>query len=255
MIPPSPRVLACLGISLLAACAPPIRDPWGLSVARGGTASAPPLVASFQADLGVRPHAPGSMPFTVRIYGEAAGDEGSRDSSRPLRRYRLDAFGFPSSIVASWLWEDGRWLLLRHDRREALSGSGVALGGDSPVRLPDVRAVLGFLSGEPLPGFPGDSSVRPRSGGDGTVRWRHEGEEWVARLDPETGIPRSARSSSLELRYSRHREREGHVVPGQVVVVTEGDSLLTLTVRDWKPRPEWKRDPFRLIVPAGYHRE
>lgn len=250
-----PRSFASLAfafaLSSLSGCAPTVRDPWGHSVARGDEVPAP-VVARFQADLAVRPHAPGAAPFAARIYGEASDAKKGPGIAKPLRRYRLDAFGFSSAVVASWSWEDGRWLLVRHDRREAVAGEGEAAIGDLAVRLPDPRIVLGFLSGEPLPGFPGDSVVRV--GEDGRVRWRHAGEEWVARLDRATGIVHSASSPSFGLRYSSHRARQGHAIPGEVRVIAGGNTLLTLGVRDWKPFPEWKKDPFGLTVPAGYLR-
>src|SRR5690606_13950032 len=145
---------------------------------------APPPPAAVQADVGLLPRAPGAMPVSARLYAE------------PGLRYRLDVFGFPALIAASWVWADGGWLLVRHDRREARRGAGDALEApDLRVRVPDVHAALGFLWGAPLPGWPGDDSARAgavRNGG--TVRWTHAGEPWEARIDPATGLCLEARS-------------------------------------------------------------
>jgi hypothetical protein len=235
---------------LLAACAAPVRDPWGAAVTRGETVSHG-LPASFQADLGVLPHAAGSLPFSARLYGEARP---CSDSSGSLsRRYRLDVFGFPSAVVASWVWNDGSWLLVRHDRREAISGEGVSLGDpDSPVRIPDVPAVLGVLAGEPLPGYPG--SGQPVADG-GIVRWSYQGETWQARIDPNTGLCRKAESPSLALLYARHHLHDGVVIPDEIRILADGDTLVSLSVRDWKAAPAWKRDPFLLVAPPGYERK
>lgn len=237
---------------LLAACAAPIRDPWGMAVARGDS---PPLraPAAFQADLGVLPRARGALPFSARLYGEvrAAAVPRGDSSGPPARRYRLDLFGFPSAIAASWLWSDGRWLLVRHDRREAISGEGPALDmEDPPVRIPDVPAVLGVLAGELLPGYPGaGATVAPDSG---IVRWRVGNEDWEARIDPATGLCLEVKSPALALRYARPRLHGGIVIPEKIDILAGGDTLLSLTLRDWKASPTWKKDPFDLVAPPGY---
>jgi hypothetical protein len=231
----------CLGVSLwLAGCAPPLKDPWGLSVLRGEAPSPQPIPATFQADLGVQPRAPGSFPFSTRLYAE------------PSRRYRLDVQGFPSLIAASWLWDEGQWVLVRHDKREVRKGSGAGLEQDGvPLRLPDVHAVLGFLWGAPLPGFPGrDSAAGARR--DGSVRWTHAGEPWEARFDPVTGVCREARSPSLALRYASHRAHGKLAVPEEVEVFVGGESVLVLSVREWIVSPQWKKDPFSLSIPDSY---
>jgi hypothetical protein len=246
-----PSCVLSLCACLFVACAAPVRDPWGVAIARGESV-APRLPASFQADLGVRPHAAGSLPFSARLYGEA---HSSSDSAvRASRRYRLDVFGFPSAVMASWVWNDGNWLLVRHDMREAISGEGIALGAeDSPVRIPDVPAVLGVLAGEPLPGYPGTGQPVADSGG--IVRWYFRGEPWRARIDPDNGLCRKVESPSLALLYARHHLHDGVVVPDEIQVLADGDTLLSLSVRDWKASPAWKKDPFNLGVPVGYERK
>jgi hypothetical protein len=245
---------------LLAACAAPVRDARGLEIARGNPVAPRPPV-TFQADLSVQPHAPGSLPFSARLYGETGGAVGGEHGADPgpdtaaSYRYRLDAFGFPSAVVASWLWSGGRWTLVRHDRREVLSGEGFALGTeDSPIRIPDVRVVLGVLAGESLPGYPGLDE--PRVDENGTVRWRYGNETWEAKVDRNTGLCREARSASLALRYARHHVRDGIVIPDMIEVLSgEGDTVLSLEVRDWTAAPAWKKNPFDLVVPASYERK
>ena len=218
-----------------------------MAVARGEVGPPRRTPASFQADLGVLPHAPGSLPFSARLYGETGADSASV-------RYRLDAFGFPSAVVASWLWSDGRWTLVRHDRGEVITGEGSSLGvEDSPVQIPDVRVVLGVFAGEPLPGYPGVG--KPEADAGGLVRWRYQDETWEASIDPSTGLCREVRSASLTLSYARHHVRDGFVVPDAIEVVTRGgDTLLTLGVRDWKASPVWIKNPFDLVIPSGYKR-
>lgn len=239
------RPAALLAALLLAACAAPVRDPWGLAVVRGQMPSKPPVPASLQADLGLQPQARGALPFSTRLYAE------------PGVRYRLDVFGFPSLLAASWLWQDETWLLVRHDKRQVLSGSGpLRAQADLPLELPDPHAALGFLWGNPLPGFPDSGAVPPGFTADSTglVRWVYKDEPWEARIDPATGLCREVRSPRLTLRYAFHRKHAGLVVAEQAEIFSGGESLLVLKVRDWVASPPWKKDPFIMKVPEGYER-
>lgn len=235
--------LACA--SLMTACAPPLRDPWGMAVARGQLPPKHPAAATLQADLGLLPRMRGALPLSTRLYAQ------------PGVRYRLDVFGFPSLLAASWLWQDGSWLLVRHDKRQVRTGSGpLHAEDDLPLDLPDAHAALGFLWGNPLPGFPESDSARTQFTSDSTgrVQWVYNGEPWEARIDPATGICREVRSTHLTLRYSLHRAHGGMVIAEQAEIFSGEESLLVLRIRDWVASPPWKKDPFVLPVPEGYER-
>ena len=236
---------------LLTACAP-LKDPWGLAVSRGLTGDAlqqPPAPPdSLQADLGITPREPGLVPFTARLY------------AKPRRAYRMDAFGFPSLLAASYLWKEGRWMWVRHDSRQVWEGSGNQLELEgSPLQLPDVHAVLGFLWGRPLPGFiERDSLLAP--GPAGEIRWSYHGEVWQARIDKASGLCREVHSASLSMKYAKYgryggRKGERHgkrVLPGEVEILVNGASVMVLSVRELKDDPFWKKNPFALLPPAGY---
>jgi hypothetical protein len=210
-----------------------------LSVSQGEVLVPRPVPQTIQADLSVLPRARGAVPFSARLYAE------------PLHSYRVDVFGFPSLLAASWLWQNDQWLLVRHDKREARTGSGATLAEEGlPLRLPNVHDALGFLWGAPLPGYPGRDSAM--ADGGGVVRWTHEGEAWEARFDPVTGLCREARSPGLRLRYALHGPHGGMIIPGEAEIFSGGESLLLLRVRDWVASPPWKKDPFVLPVPEGY---
>jgi hypothetical protein len=234
----------------LVSCAPTIKDPWGLSLSRGETPARLQRPDSLQADLGITPRTPGAMPFSVRFYADL-GDSG-RFHADSARRYRIDVFGFPSLIAASWLWKENAWILVRHDQRSIRRGTGAVLAqADMPLNLPDVHAVLGFLWGAPLPGFSGEDSLTLSQTG-GVVRWTYRGEPWEARFDTTTGLCREVSSPSIILRYRQHRLRGGFVVPDEAEIFLDGKSLLTLRVREWAASPPWKKNPFELAVPMGY---
>jgi hypothetical protein len=205
----------------------------------------PPKVippATLQADLGLQPQARGALPVSARLY------------ANPGARYRLDIFGFPSLLAASWRWENGSWLLVRHDKRQVRTGSGALLGENGlPLDLPDVHATLGFLWGQPLPGFP-DSVTGFSADSDGVVRWLHAGQKWEARIDPVTGICRQVRSPTFSIRFSLHRKHGGLVIAEQAEIFSGEESLLILRVRDWIGSPPWRKDPFVMATPDGYER-
>ncbi len=282
-------LLAAVSLMGLVACAPPLKDPWGLAVVRAhedahgdarGDAVLSPPPHTLQADLTVTAHVPGAIPLSSRLYAE------------PGRRYRLDIFGLFTPVVASWAWygaghgaghgagytadtlkepaqgpagDTDEWLLVRHDTREVVTGTGTSFiplaASGKPVMIPDVHAVLGFLWGQPLPGFDGTSTTSPaRGAGEGgreggavhEVRWVHGGRPWSARFDRATGLCLEASSPDMTVRYGRHARQGERVLPREADVWIDGARVLTLSVRTRRENPVWQRDPFVLTIPAGY---
>lgn len=259
--------LALLSLLFLSACAPPLKDPWGLAVLRGEAVAEEPLPRTLQADLTVVAHnaesrAP-TIPLSSRLYAE------------PGHRYRLDIFGLFTPVAASWAWEADAWRLVRHDTREVITGAGTSFiplaASGRPLVIPDVHAVLGFLWGQPLPGFTAPVDAPPGSGaGEGTgdeegnagkegqdeepgvVTWTQGGKPWRARFDPATGLCFEASSPDMTLRYGRYERQGARAVPREIEVWIEGARVLTLSVRARRENPAWARDPFVLTIPPGY---
>jgi hypothetical protein len=235
------KFLLAAVLLLLTACAP-LRDPWGLAVSRGLPGEALPPPDSLQADVGITPRASGLIPFSTRLY------------AKPNHAYRIDAFGFPPLIAASYLWTEGRWMWIRHDKKQVGEGTGNQLElEDSPLRLPDVHAVLGFLWGRALPGFlERDTLLAP--GPAGEIRWIHQGETWEAHMDAATGLCREVRSAGLSIKYGLHERRGGRVIPGEAEIFADGVSIMVLRLRDLNESPKWRKNPFVLVPPPGYER-
>jgi hypothetical protein len=219
---------------LLISCAP-TRDPFGLALLKGRTPS-PAAPESLRVDVGIALSQKGALPFSARLYAE------------PYRRYRLDAFGFPSRIAASYLWIEGRWTLQLYAKREIFQGRGdsVSLDVDGlSLHLPDVHALLGPLWGDPLPGFRNrDSGTLARSGD--TLRWSSRGINWLARFDSLTGLCLETHSSTLKFRYSHHQRQGARIVPRDIEVFLNGESVMELQVNQIDEHPVWKKDPFTL---------
>lgn len=275
--------LALLSLLFLSACAPPLKDPWGLAVLSGEAVAEEPLPRTLQADLTVVAHnaesrAP-TIPLSSRLYAE------------PGHRYRLDIFGLFTPVAASWAWEADAWRLVRHDTREVVIGTGTSFiplpASGQPLMIPDVHAVLGFLWGQPLPGFRrvgsghADSTLptpgrgagagvgekasgtgafpAPEGPGDpenpenpGQVAWTYGGQPWTARFDPATGLCREVSSPDMTLRYGRYERQGARAVPREIEVWIEDARVLTLSVRARRENPAWARDPFVLTIPPGY---
>jgi hypothetical protein len=239
---------AALGALLaagLSGCAAP-RDPWGLEVSRGREPAPLSVPDSLQAELAVSPGEPGSLPFTARLYARPGKSGAPARPARPA--YRLDAFGFSAAALASYRWRDGAWLLVRHDEKRFWEGRGNGLEVEgASLSLPDVHAVLGFLWGDLLPGFPGGAFTA-----DTLVRWTHQGEPWEAAFDPETGVCREARSPSLRIRYAMYKMRDGRALPEQAEIFVDGKPAAVLRLRGLVRNPDWKKDPFQLNIPPAY---
>ena len=224
----------------LISCAPPIRDPFGTALRQGRV---PSSVApeSLSADLGITPRQKGLSPFAARLY------------ARPYHQYRVDAMGLVST-VASYVWAGDHWTLLLNEKREVWTGAGDTLDVEGlPLRLPGVNAVLGFLWGDPLPGFRNRDADTLAWSGD-TLQWKVHGTRWQAIFDPVSGACLEARSSELALRYSGQRRYGSHVLPGEVEVFADGKSLLLMDINKVEEHPGWKKNPFELSVPASYER-
>jgi hypothetical protein len=226
---------------LLTACAP-TRYPLGLALRQGRL---PPVSVpdSLRVDLEILPLAtPGAFPVSARLYAQ------------PHRRYRLEVFGFASVIAASYLWQEGHWILLLHQKHAAFYGQGDSLIIEGQeIRIPDVHALLGFLWGEPLPNFLDRDGEALDWRGD-TLRWSAHGIAWWARFDPASGACLEAHSPSLGLKYGALRSFSKRALPEEVRVVKDGHAMLALRVRQVEDFPAWKMNPFVLKVPSGYMR-
>jgi hypothetical protein len=205
---------------------------------------------SLRADLGILILNPkGAPPLSGRLFASA-------DSSGNVR-FRLDIFGFPSLLAASWFQSANQWTLMLPQRREVWEGKGesMTLSGLGPesgdLTLPAAEGLFGFLFGHPLIGFDGRDSVAPTWSGD-TLRWIHRGVGWAATYDTAHGICRQVFSPTLRVRYGRYRRQGNRAVPREVEIEMDGRPALSLRVNGLEDVTVWKRDPFAFSIPEGY---
>ena len=144
------RKKACFALFaslILLGCAPKPRFPAGEALLRGERPLAPPLPDSLRAEL------------------EMTGFQGGRKSTvsaalsaLPWSRYKLDLYGLPGMVGASFLWTDTGWTLVLYERDGYLQGYGdtVDLPGLGVGAVP-VHDLFACLWGD---FFPGDGGAR-----------------------------------------------------------------------------------------------
>lgn len=208
----------------------------------------------LRADMGIQlPNSKGPSSLSGRIYASA--------DSAGESRFRVDIFGFPSQIAASWFYREQHWTLLLHLKREIWEGEGGNLSipelgrGDEALQLPDARELFGFLFGQPLVGFMDRDSLTPFWKSD-TLQWSHQGIPWAARFDTTLGNCLEVFSSRLRIRYGHPKMMGNRVVPMQVAVEVEGRPTLSIQVSGLEEVKVWKTNPFVFSIPRTYqHRD
>lgn len=143
---------------LLLGCAPKPHFPAGEALLRGETPPASPVPDSLRAEL------------------ELTGFQGGRKSTVsaalsaiPWRRYKMDVYGLPGMVEASFLWTDTGWALVLYEREGYLQGYGdtVELPGLGVGGVP-VHDLFACLWGDFFPGD-GESARAGDSSGAGSV--------------------------------------------------------------------------------------
>ena len=193
----------------------------------------------------------GLSSLSGRIYASA-------DSAGEFR-FRLDIFGFPGQVAASWFYQEHHWTLLLHVKREVWEGEGGTFSipetgqGEEALQLPEAQGLFGFLLGQPLAGFPDRDSLPPAWNGD-TLHWSRHGTPWAARFDTTLGICREVFSPILRIKYGHPQSKGNRIVPKQVEVEVEGRPTLSIQVNGWEEVRVWKTNPFVFSIPKGYQR-
>lgn len=267
----------------LIGCAPTARFAAGEALLRG---EAPPAA---------------SAPDSLRASLELTAFQGARRmtvsaalSAKPLSRYKLEVYGLPGMLEASFLWTDTGWTLVVYGREGYLEGYGDTV--DLPglgIRGAPVHDLFACLWGDFFPGdaggrgagnrdgaglraagdsgaTPGASGIAGGSGaatsalypagalpeGAGVLRYEGQGRAWRARLEAKTGLVSEAvrEDSAFRVVYEGWRLLKERPVPKRVRIEAGGRPLLEIAVGDVEDNPAWKRDPFRARIPKGFTR-
>ncbi len=105
--------LLAIAAGLLGACAPAVRFPVGEAMLRGEEPAAAPAPDSLRAEVEL-----------TGYKGRSRTTVSAGFSALPLRKYKLDVYGLPGMVEASFLWMDTGWTLVVYGREGYLLGYG-----------------------------------------------------------------------------------------------------------------------------------
>ena len=272
-------VLAFLtSLTLLDGCAAKPRYAYGRALLRGEAATPAPAPDSLRAELELTAFA-----------GKRKNTVSAALSALPYRRYKLDVFGLPGTLGASFLWSEARWTLVLYPEESYRTGEGHQVALENLAAFPgsvSVHDLFSFLWGDFFPGR-GDSlagvllggrspaapsvSTQPgvteagapkvgapeaggHKGGATLVGYRAADISWKLDLDEATGLVRTAMrgDSLLRIEYRDYRAWKDRPLPGGVRVYSRNRLLLDIRVKRVEDDPKWRRDPFFIRIPKGY---
>lgn len=241
---------------LLSGCAVKPRYPAGEALLKGETVKLPPRPDSLRAELELTAFAGGRKSSVSAAF-----------SGLPRTKYKLDLFGLPGMVAASFLWQQGQrqepehWTLVMFDRESFVEGEGEHVEfGNLGIREVSVHDIFSFLWGDFFPGYsagvggalPGDF----QGGGDGTLHYSARGQRWTALLESGTGLVRGAvrEDSAFRMEFSEYKVMKGRPVPRKARLFSRSGLVLEILVKSLEDNPHWRRDPFFVKVPKGFQK-
>jgi len=254
----TPQVAVTLAVAalLLWGCAVKPRYPAGEALLKGETAQLPPRPDSLRAELELTAFAGGRKSSVSAAF-----------SCLPRSKYKLDLFGLPGMVAASFLWLQGQgqepdhWTLVMFDRESYAADTGEHVEfGNLGIREVSVHDIFSFLWGDFFPGYPArPGGVLPadfQGGGDGTLRYTAQGQHWTAWLEPGTGLVRGAvrEDSAFRMEYSDYKILKNRPVPRRARLFSRSGLVLEIRVKSVEDDPHWRRDPFFIKVPKGFQK-
>jgi hypothetical protein len=130
-----------------------------------------------------------------------------------------------------------------------------------------VHDLFSWLWGDFFPGdsaltrLPAGGSAAPAQASDHVFTYPGVGGTWRVEFDAKTGLPRAAyrADSAFRIEYMAWRAGAGAAspdrpVPGHVRFYRAGEPVLEIKVSSVEDDPAWKREPFFLRIPGGFHR-
>lgn len=178
----------------------------------------------------------------------------------PGRRYKLDLFGLPGMVAASFYWLPETWTLALFDRSAYAEGAGEHVEfGNLGIHEVSVHDVFSALWGGFFPGLGAAAAGLPpawRRVGVAGLQYSANGQTWTAELDPATGQVRSVcrEDSAFRAEYLEYSLRAGRPVPTRIRIFSRTGPLLEIRVKSLEDNPHWRRNPFFLKVPAGFRK-
>lgn len=242
---------AALGVVLLLlGCAVKPRYPAGLGLLQGETLKLPLRPDSLRAELEL-------MAFDGGRKSSVSG----AFSCLPRREYKLDLFGLPGMVAASFLWTPEKWTLVLFDRENFVEDTGEHVEfGTLGIHEVSVHDVFSFLWGDFFSGYTeGGSGVLPgefQRDSLGVLQYHSRGQRWSAKLEAATGLVREVvrEDSAFRIDYSEYKLLQGRPIPRKTRLYSRTGLVLEIKVKNVEDNPQWKRNPFFVKVPKDFHR-
>ncbi len=243
---------------LLMGCAVKPRFSVGEALLRGETPRLLQRADSVRADLELTAYGGGKKSSVSAVF-----------SCRPRTQYKLDLFGLPGMVAASFLWVENSWTLVMFDRETFAVDTGEHVEfGNLGIREVSVHDVFAFLWGDFFPGYSKGAGDAGNAGGGrgltgdfqlkagGLVSYTARGQRWTASLEEKTGLVVEVvrEDSAFRIEYGDYRVLMGRPVPRKTRLFSRTGLLLEIRVKDVEDNPHWRRDPFYVKVPAGFQK-
>ncbi len=213
-------------------------------------------------------------------------------SSIPRSDYKLDIFGLPGMVAASFLWQKNLWSMVLYDDQTFAQDSGEHVEfGNLGIHEMSIHDLFAFLWGDFFPGLslgssfgstvqfekysnprnvnpenenqPNPNAVNqniPSHGKNLMLRYQVKGQSWFAEIDSISGLVQSVtrQDSAFRITYEDYRSqkskgREPFPIPEKTSIYSRQGLLLEIKVKSLERNPHWRKNPFFIKIPKTFH--
>jgi hypothetical protein len=231
-------------------CAVKPRFPVGTALLKGETLALPQRPDSVRAEL------------ELTVYGGGRKSSVSAAFSfLPRTKYKLDLYGLPGMVAASFLWLPERWTLVLFDKDAFAEDTGEHVEfGNLGIQEVSVHDVFAFIWGDFFPGFSDrGGGMLPSefvASGPSDLKYTARGQHWKAQVEVGTGLVRGVvrEDSAFRMEYLDYKVMASRPVPSKARLFNRTGLLLEIRVKNIEDNPHWRRNPFFIKVPKGFQK-
>ena len=255
---------AAVALLFLMGCAVHPHYSVGEALLKGETPTLTQPPDSLRAELELTAYADGQASEFKGLKGqrEQAGQKSTVSaalSAKPRVAYKLDIYGFPGTVAASFLWQNNAWTLVIYDRENFVKGEGEHVEfGNLGIHEVSIHNIFAFLWGDFFPGIASQNNltlpITFKRVNANQLEYRTQGQSWKATLEASTGLVREVvrEDSAFRIHYVDYKILSGRTVPNRVQIFSRSGLLLEIKVKSLQDRPHWSRDPFFIKVPKSF---
>lgn len=254
---------ASVSLLFLIGCAVHPRYFVGEALLKGETPTLPSPPDSLRAELELTAFSGGDAGGEAG--GEVNGEKRQKSSvtaalsAKPRVAYKLDIYGFPGTVAASFLWQNNAWTLVIYDRENFVKGEGEHVEfGNLGIHEVSIHNIFAFLWGDFFPGIASQNNltlpITFKRVNANQLEYTTQGQSWKATLEPRTGLVHEVvrEDSAFRIHYVEYKILSGRTVPSKVEIYSRSGLLLEIKVKSLQDRPHWSRDPFFIKVPKSF---